>query len=189
MGTYGNIYNEVDIPQELLLLKPFAFSFLDKHDKPPVESERFLRTTNDERAYWWREGGDVVLSPEMHHWLGELRKEYDKIISYPDPVPANYEKILLSTLVRAQEEYGVLFFASTFEEFIAHSEHRDVQAAIVLLTRLLDGYQPEGEYLTREGWTWDAQRHRHNDNFGVYAVKLYFAVLGNLELRRKVFKF
>lgn len=72
---------------------------------------------------------------------------------------------------------------------MAHSEHRDMQAAIVLLTRRFGGYAPGGELFSRPGYTWDTGWSRHNANFGAYAVKLYFAMLGNLELRRKVFKF
>lgn len=156
---------------------------------PPVSTAAFLRVADDERAFWWREGGDVKFSSEMRRWLNTLRKEYDNIISSPGPAPANYEKILLDALARAQEEYGVFFFASTFEEFFAHSGHRDVQSAIVLLTRLLDGYVPGGELLAHPEYVWDTGWSRHNDNFGAYAIKLYFAVLGNLELRQKVFEF
>lgn len=110
----------------------------------PVNSEEYLRVPGDERAYWWREGGDVEFSPEMRRWLGELRREYFKIAAYPGPTPANYEKILMDALTQAQDDWEVFFFASAFDEFMAHSEHRDVQAAIVLLTRLFDGYAPEG---------------------------------------------
>lgn len=155
----------------------------------PVNSEEYLRVPGDERAYWWREGGDVEFSPEMRRWLGELRREYFEIAAYPGPTPANYAKILIETLARASTELDVFFFASVFEEFIAHSEHRDAQAAIVLLTRLFDGYAPGGELFSRPGYVWDTGWSRHNDNFGAYALKLYFAVLGNPELRRKVFKF
>lgn len=155
----------------------------------PVNSEEYLRVPGDERAYWWREGGDVEFSPEMRRWLGELRREYFEIAAYPGPTPANYAKILIETLARASTELDVFFFASVFEEFIAHSEHRDAQAAIVLLTRLFDGYAPGGELFSRPGYTWDTGWSRHNDKFGAYALKLYFAVLGNPELRRKVFKF
>lgn len=131
----------------------------------------------------------MEFSPEMRRWLGELRREYFEIAAYPGPVPADYEKILIDALTRAQEEWEVFFFASAFDEFMAHSGHRDVQAAIVLLTHLLDGYVPEGELFSRPGYTWDTGWSRHNDNFGAYAVKLYFAVLGNPELRKLVFDF
>ncbi len=156
---------------------------------PPIGTAAFLQVADDERAFWWREGGDVELSPEMRRWLGALRKEYDNIISSPGPAPADYKKILLDALARAQQEYGVFFFASTFEEFFAHSGHRDVQSAIVLLTRLLDGYVPGGELLAHPEYVWDTGWSRHNDNFGAYDIKLYFAVLGNPELRQKVFGF
>lgn len=155
----------------------------------PVNSEEYLRVSVDERAYWGKKGGDVEFSPEMRRWLGELRREYFEIAAYPGPAPADYEKILMDALTRAQEEWEVFFFASAFDEFMAHSGHRDVQAAIVLLTRLFDGYALGGELFSRPGYTWDTGWNRHNNNFGAYAVKLYFAVLGNPELRQKVFGF
>lgn len=154
-----------------------------------VPTAQFVRSTGDERAYWWKKDGDVEFSPEMRRWLGELRREYFEIAAYPGPTPADYEKILMDTLTRAQEEWEVFFFVSAFDEFMAHSGHRDIQAAIVLLTRLFDGYAPGGELFSRPGYTWDAGWSRHNDNFGAYAVKLYFAVLGNPELRKLVFDF
>ena len=70
---------------------------------------------------------------------------------------------------------------------MGHSSFRDVQAAILLASRLIDGYAPGGKFLARDGWKWDVPRH--NDDFGAYAIKLYFAVLGNPLLRQKVFEF
>ena len=115
--------------------------------------------------------------------------EYNKIIAYPGPVPANCAKNLVETLARAQEGWGAFFFSPVFDEFMAHAEHRDVQATIVLLNRLLDGYVSGGEYLNREGWVWSTPYRRFNDNFGKYAIKLFLAVLGNPELRKRVFNF
>lgn len=95
----------------------------------------------------------------------------------------------MSALARAQEEWKLFFFAATFDEFMAHSDHRDVQAALTLLARMLDGYAPGGEYLCRDGWVWTTPYSRVNDDFGRYAIKLYLAVLGNPELRQRVFRF
>lgn len=83
-----------------------------------VPTAEFIRSTDDERAFWWREGGDVELSPEMRRWLKTLRKEYDNIISYPGPVPANYERILLDALTRAQQEYGAFFSPPRSRKFL-----------------------------------------------------------------------
>lgn len=152
---------------------------------PPIGTAAFLQVADDERAYWWRV--DVQFSPEMESWLALLRQEYQKITAYPGPAPANYPEILVATLERAEMECGTHFFADAFEEFMGHSSFRDVQVAILLASRLIDGYAPGGEFLARDGWKWDVPRH--NDDFGAYAIKLYFAVLGNPELRQKVFGF
>lgn len=156
----------------------------------PVSSEQFLHTTSDERAYFWREGGDVEFSPEMRRWLEELRREWLSIISCRGPAPADYVKILVECLARAGKgREPTLFFSAPFNEFLAHRDSREVQTAIVLLNRLLDGYQPGGEYLNRDGWVWTTPYSRFNNHFGAYTLKLYFAILANPELRKRMFDF
>lgn len=157
----------------------------------PVCTEEFLYVTSDERAYFWRADGDVEFSPEMRYWLKELGEEFRSIFAAPAPFIPSREvaRTLVNTLSRIGEKWNIYFFAAPFYEFIAAPERLEVQAAVTLLIRLLDGYGPGGTYLTRPGWVWDAYYSRHNDNFRAYALRLYFAVLANPELRWKVFGF
>lgn len=155
----------------------------------PVSSERFLRTTSDERTFWWKEGGDVEFSNEMRCWLRELQAEYSDILTRLDSISGNRAEIFVNALARAQKECHVYFFAAVFDEFIMHMHHPEVQAAVVLLAQLLDGYMPNGKYFNKDGWIWNTPFSRFNDDFRAYAIKLYYAVLANLPLRNKVFGF
>ena len=143
----------------------------------------------DEDGHLRQAGGDVAFGPEMESWLMLLRQEHQKLVSYPGPLPANYAEVFVSTLDRTAEIYrDAFFFTDAFHYFIAHSEHRDIQGLILLTGLLVEGYRPGGKLLQCKGWTWDVNYSRNNDNFGAYAIKLFFAVLGNPALRQRIFK-
>ncbi|MCM1569127.1 MAG: hypothetical protein NC081_06735 [Roseburia sp.] len=171
----------------------FLPTLLDPPSPPspvqPVSSERFLRTTSDERTFWWKEDGDVEFSNEMRCWLRELRAEYSDILSHLDNISDNHAEIFVKTIARAQKECHAYFFAAAFDEFIMRMHHPEVQAAVVLLAQLLDGYTPDGKYYNKDGWIWNTPFSRFNDDFRAYAIKLYYAILANLPLRNKVFGF
>lgn len=147
------------------------------------------RITDDDRAYYWREGGDVRFSDEMKVWMQELRDELWSIRETAAIMDAAaMQKLLVDTLADINETYGRLYcFADTFYEFFSmRVTEPEAQAAGLLLKRLADRNRAAIKAQT-DGDLWpDLQRM---DEPVRLEIKRYLAILGNPLLRKKVFGF
>ena len=168
----------LDFPALLEELQPYArdvrelWNYNDRQPPkpvPPVDTASFLGCSDDDRAWWWTPGGDVLFSDEMAAWLSQCRTELETLTNQ-EPLLHGTEplKLLIETLYDVQEQHQyVSAFQEMFYDFVAHSELPMVQAAIRYLRQLSE---------------------REPDSSSV-SLRRFLAVLGNLPLREKVFGF
>ena len=168
----------LDFPALLEELRPYArdvrelWNYNDRQPPkpvPPVDTASFLGYSDDDRAWWWTPGGDVLFSDEMAAWLSQCRTELETLTNQ-EPLLHGTEplKLLIETLYDVQEQHQyVSAFQEMFYDFVAHSELPMVQAAIRYLRQLSE---------------------REPDSSSV-SLRRFLAVLGNLPLREKVFGF
>lgn len=123
----------------------------------PVSTQELFGVAPDDMAYYWRSDGKVQFSDEMTAWMQSLRAEMDGIT---DTIPP--EKFL-QAMVDAIAGAGNYAFRDMFYEFIARQAEPRVQAAVLLLERLVGRGEPN--------------------------VRRYLAILGNPALRERVFGF
>ena len=123
----------------------------------PVSTQELFGVASDDMAYYWQPDGKVQFSDEMTAWMQALRAELDGIT---DTIPP--EKFL-QTMVDAIAGAGNYAFRDMFYEFIARQAEPRVQAAVLLLNRLVERGEPN--------------------------VRRYLAILGNPALREAVFGF
>lgn len=123
----------------------------------PVSTQELFNVAPDDMAYYWRSDGKVQFSDEMAAWMQSLRAELDGVTDTIQP-----EKFL-QTMVDAIAGAGNCAFRDMFYGFIARQAEPRVQAAVLLLNRLVERGEPN--------------------------VRRYLAILGNPALREKVFGF
>ena len=123
----------------------------------PVSTQELFGVSLDDMAYYWRPDDGMQFSDEMTAWMQSLRTELDEIT---DTIPP--EKFL-QTMVEAIAGAGSCAFRDMFYGFIARQAEPRVQAAVLLLDRLVARDEPN--------------------------IRRYLAILGNPALREKVFGF
>lgn len=179
------------IPEQYALLQCFS----GINSSTAFSSTRLQSTymADEEKIHCYQDECELCFSEHMSTWLNELHIEFLKIYTSSTDIlvaPQDFLAKLAGLLVRADEEYcHVNMPEGTFREFISKMKQREIQAAIILLEQLLDGYQPEGKYSSYPNWTWDTGNSHINKYFGAFAIKQYFSVLANQVLRAKTFGF
>lgn len=137
--------------------------------------------------YFREPNGDFRLSADMESWLGQFRAEFLEIENSPDTLfHSDLPKTLMETLEEMKEFGRMHMLRETFYDFISHTENRKRQTAAVLLRRLLRREKDRLPPLGNGGW-FDWQNRRLCSSR--QRVKRYLAVLGNPELRSKLFGF
>lgn len=123
----------LDFPALLEELRPYArdvrelWNYNDRQPPkpvPPVDTASFLGCSDDDRAWWWTPGGDVLFSDEMAAWLSQCRTELETLTNQ-EPLLHGTEplKLLIETLYDVQEQHQyVSAFQEMFYDFVAHSE-------------------------------------------------------------------
>ena len=134
------------------------------HPKPescppvePVSTQEIFGVVPDDMAYYWRPDGKVQFSDEMTAWLQSLREELDGIT---DTIPPDK---FLQAMADAIAGAGNYAFRDMFYGFIARQAEPKVQAAVLLLDRLVKHSEPN--------------------------IRRYLAILGNPALRERAFGF
>ena len=123
----------------------------------PISTQELFGVSSDDMAYYWQPDGKVQFSDEMTAWMQSLRAELDGIT---DTIPLErFLQAMVDTIAGA----GNYAFRDMFYGFIARQAEPRVQAAVLLLNRLVECGEPN--------------------------VRRYLAILGNPALREKVFGF
>ena len=139
---------------------PSVERFPPPQPSPPVEpisTQELFGVSSDDMAYYWQPDGKVQFSDEMTAWMQSLRAELDGIT---DTIPPER---FLQAMADAIAGAGNCAFRDMFYGFIARQAEPRVQAAVLLLNRLVECGEPN--------------------------VRRYLAILGNPALREKVFGF
>ena len=139
---------------------PSVEHFPPPQPSPPVEpisTQELFGVSSDDMAYYWQPDGKVQFSDEMTAWMQSLRAELDGIT---DTIPPER---FLQAMADAIAGAGNCAFRDMFYGFIARQAEPRVQAAVLLLNRLVECGEPN--------------------------VRRYLAILGNPALREKVFGF
>lgn len=139
---------------------PSVERFPPPQPSPPVEpisTQELFGVSSDDMAYYWQPDGKVQFSNEMTAWMQALRAELDGIT---DTIPLER---FLQAMADAIAGAGNYAFRDMFYGFIARQAEPRVQAAVLLLNRLVECGEPN--------------------------VRRYLAILGNPALREKVFGF
>ena len=123
----------------------------------PISTQELFGVSSDDMAYYWQPDGKVQFSDEMTAWMQSLRAELDGIT---DTIPPER---FLQAMADAIAGAGNYAFRDMFYGFIARQAEPKVQAAVLLLNRLVECGEPN--------------------------VRRYLAILGNPALREKVFGF
>lgn len=147
--------------------------------------------SDDDRAYFWRPDGDVRFSDEMYRWMETLKAELLEIEGEDGGLieGKDFIKVFMEILEEANEIFSrIYFFRDAFYEFLTHADHRRVQAAIILLKRLVERNRNiffESE-TSRFSWVSGGYNQYHPARL---EVKRYIAILGNPLLRKIQFGF
>ena len=138
----------------------------------PVETADFLGKrlgiSDDDRAYFWKQDGDVHFSESMKCWLKSLQAKYNEIIERKWVVLQGKEFInkLVVLLSNAEKIYHRIYaFQDMFFDYMMHANEETYQASILLLENMING---------AESRVW---------------IKRYLAVLANPQLRKMIFEF
>ena len=123
----------------------------------PISTQELFGVSSDDMAYYWQPDGKVQFSDEMTAWMQSLRAELDGIT---DTIPPER---FLHAMADAIAGAGNYAFRDMFCGFIARQAEPRVQAAVLLLERLVGRGEPN--------------------------VRRYLAILGNPTLREAVFGF
>ena len=123
----------------------------------PVSMQELFGVAPDDMAYYWHPDGKVQFSDEMTAWMQSLRAELDGIT---DTIPPER---FLQAMADAIAGAGNCAFRDMFYGFIARQAEPKVQAAVLLLKRLVGR--------------------------GELNIRRYLAILGNPALREPVFGF
>lgn len=131
-----------------------------------VSTAMLFKKNEDDLIFLWRENGKIQFSEELNEWLGNLKKQYNIILTEKKRIekPVRYMVNVLSVM---QEEYNILFFKSWLEDSFDHIADYRFHALWKLLGNMLE--------IVKSG------------NMKEIQLKRCAEVLGNLELRMKIF--
>ena len=141
---------------------------------PKISIDYLLPTNSDNMLYWWREGGDIKLSPNVKRWLVELRVEHQTLMAEGNAFKTQEELVdaLTDTLaLLANSGDPVYAFRDMFMEYKQWWDRPDIQAHVILLRRLTERY-------------WQGMSFGFEGRSKLYR---YLAVLANKSLCDKVF--
>lgn len=148
--------------------------------------------SDDDRAFWWDESEEVVLSEKMDAWLLDLAKQHRQLAGMitGDGNPEKFLEELISTLAEIEAYYKRVFaFQNMFYEFLQHNTDIRYIAAVRLLQKLAAENKEAGKIIKKMKNWWDTTSRNVTHNAGRIAMKRYLSVMANKKLREKYFGF
>lgn len=116
---------------------PEIATFYNDIWKPVYETERistelYLNISSDDRLYWWRPDGDVVISDDMEVWLERAATRHRELCMEAETQPdvSLWQKSFVTLLASNNR---CLFFEQPFYEFLSNFHRSEYQAAERLL--------------------------------------------------------
>ncbi|MBO5207980.1 MAG: hypothetical protein J6B68_01400 [Lachnospiraceae bacterium] len=200
----GNVpHEEVCSEKSMLCCMPVSpvkiVDFLDMHDSMFFAYDengnlggKGFRISDDDRAYFWAENGDVHFSEKMKCWLKDLKLKYDELMCEEwKLLPENeFMDKMITLLNEADEIYKRIFaFQDMFYNFVMHANEKPFQTAIILFEQLINSNRDKGAIVNACRHSWEFTNRKMTFNEGRLAIKRYLAVLANQKLRKRVFGF
>ena len=167
-----------------LLTPPLLRTFSIYEDAIPthqnsISTSSFLNISDDDRVYFWRPDGDVVLSAQMITWLRNIKRMYEDIHCSSEHCAEYAESVwtFFCTLEKLNRDFdGLYCFKSFFMEYLNHACDRKYQAILRLLLRMMDQ--------TTASMSDKSEHYSERKE-----LKRYLAILGNPCLRGRIFGF
>ena len=168
---FWNVYNEVQAGDD----ERAELYFFEKGKEPKpvakVSTESLFDISGDDRAYWWREDGDVTFSDKMSNWLANIKTRLGELTKREPPfrTGAEFRNFLADVLSEEfLQKHGVYMFRDAFYEVISDWRNRQTQAALIMLRQLTEEVKTPSQASDNVKW-----------------VRRYIAVLANPALRKK----
>ena len=155
-------------------------------------TSQFLRLedrelSEDDRVYFWRPDGDTILSDDIIRWLDAISGELDEIETKSEDLisPDKFTSVLVGTISDANENFVHMpFFKDSFYEFISRAKEHRIQAAVILMRRMIEKNKTlySQAEVNASWWGYGKFGERHPARL---EIKRLFAVLGNPHLRKR----
>ena len=144
-------------------------------------------------AYFWAEGGDIHFSQDMVAWIKMIYEEYQNLISDNVSQPSSAQDFLrelVGVLYDANDIYGRIYcFSTAFYDLFARWNDVKAWAVVHQLRNLVESDREAGLKTNKAYTAWDYGEHATIFQPGRLKVKRYLALLGNKDLRMRIFGF
>ncbi|MCD8082141.1 MAG: hypothetical protein LUE86_01115 [Clostridiales bacterium] len=154
--------------------------------------EKNFHVSDDDRALFWKRGGDVCFSDAMKQWLSDRKTEYAAILAGDwDLLPAEDCLAQLADLLTEADSFykRIYAFGGMLRDFEAHADSREYQAAVRLLAALAEQNRIRGAVIGDTVYNWEQADRNLTFNEGRLAMRRCLAVLANQELRMELLGF
>lgn len=167
-----------------------------------LKTQDFVSASNNDLFYYWKEGGNIVISDEIEEWFNELYQSY-LIYMEEKIIIENTFEWLIDILEYIQNQYCHIYaFTSFFKETLANLNDQRYLVLWKLLEEMAHDPQmlEEGHVIFQEDseetnksrrlyTEWCMMPLQHKFNPARMKLKRFMALIANNELRKKVFQF
>ena len=178
----------------------------------PISTEDFFGQSADDMLPYWEEGCKFEFSEELKEWFKALKEEYNNLLDTEFAID-NVLKYIVDLLEEANENYYHIFvFYDFFQETVENLHDKRYQtlwrifdtmihdpemkkAGDVIFVPDEPGHESEGLHYfgkqpkRRLSGYWDIMASDKRNNKARVTFRKYMALLGNKDLRCKVFGF
>lgn len=178
----------------------------------PISTENFFRQSPDDMLPYWEEGCEWNFSEELQDWFKILKEQYDNLLGAELTID-NVLKYIVDLLEEVNESYYHIYaFYEFFEESLENLRDKRYQALWKIFDNMIHDpemkkagdviFVPDGPGHEKEGLhylgeqpkrrliaSWDFMDLDKKNNKARVTFRRYMALLGNKELRCKVFGF
>lgn len=178
----------------------------------PISTENFFELSSDDMIPYWEEDGELEFSKELQEWFKTLKEQYDKLLEEEFAIDSVL-KYIVDLLEEVNENYYHIFaFSNFFEETLENSRDKRYQTLWRIFDNMIHDpemkkagdviFVPEGPGHEKEGlhyWgeqpkrrligCWDTMKSNMRNNKARVTFRRYMALVGNADLRCKVFGF
>ena len=178
----------------------------------PISTEEFMRQSPDDMIPYWEEGCELNFSDELQEWFKDLKKLYDNLLDEEFNI-SNMLLYVTNLLNDANENYyNIYAFSDFWEETLEHLQDKKYQVLWKIFDSMIKDpemkkageviFVPEGPGHEKEGLhyigeepkrrlicNWSFMESSKRNNRARLTLRRYMALVGNKDLREKVFGF